>query len=67
MQPLSQMWSAGHAVTMRQRAIVLAILERAVKDAPSARPEDLTPINAPQRRRGPQYLAPLPERIRAHD
>ena len=67
MQPLSHMWSAGHAVTMRQRAIVLAILQRDVDDASSARPENVTRINPPRHRRGPQYLAPLPERVRAHD
>jgi hypothetical protein len=61
------MWSAGHAVTMRQRAVVLAILQRAVHDLPPARPENVTPINAPRHRRGPQYLAPLPERVRAYD
>jgi hypothetical protein len=67
MEPLSQMRSAAHAVTTRQRAIVLSILQRGVNDAPSAHPENPTPISAPAQRRGPQYLAPLPERIRAHD
>ncbi|WP_324340872.1 hypothetical protein [Baekduia sp.] len=67
MQPLNHMWSAGHAVTMRQRAILLALLQPAVDDAPPSRPEKTTPSNAPQHRRGRQYLAPLPERLRAHD
>jgi hypothetical protein len=67
MEPLSHLRSAAHAVTTRQRAIVLAILQGSVDEEPSPRRENVTPITAPGHRRGPQYLAPLSERVRAHD
>jgi hypothetical protein len=41
MEPRDQ-WSPRHSTLMRQRAVVLAILQRSVRDTPPARPAPLT-------------------------
>ena len=40
MEPRDQ-WSPRHSTLMRQRAVVLAILQRSVRDTPPARPAPL--------------------------
>jgi hypothetical protein len=44
-------WSARHSSIMRQRAIVLAILQRGVHDTPRVLPDRITPLprTAPRR------------------
>lgn len=42
MEPRDQ-WSPRHSTLMRQRAVVLAILQRGVRDTPPARPAAVTP------------------------
>jgi hypothetical protein len=36
-------WSPRHSTLMRQRALVLAILQRGVHDTPPAKPDRITP------------------------
>jgi hypothetical protein len=44
-------WSARHSNIMRQRAIVLAILQRGVHETPRAHPDRITPLRRPAPRR----------------
>lgn len=59
--------ASSHAVLLRQRAIVLALLQREVLTG-RITPDHVTPIRRTgESRGGRQFLAPLAERVAAHD